>query len=161
VLQQIVEGVSDSLGFQAAILSLIAEDGGEQPVVRVAAVGIEPATWAELKTIRREREQNERSMQPRFQVSRSYFIPHGEGDRTGLTYRRAPGPDEVGPDEWHPEDFLLVPLVGRGERLLGLLSLDDPVDRRVPSRAAIETAEIFANVAAYAIENAYLFADQS
>ena len=59
---------------------------------------------------------------------------------------------------WHPEDALLLPLTSTMGEFLGLLSVDDPIDGARPTRAVVETLEIFANQAAIAIENAQLFA---
>jgi PAS domain S-box-containing protein len=58
---------------------------------------------------------------------------------------------------WHDEDYFLVPLLGSGGQFIGVMSLDDPQDRRAPDRSTVETVEIFANQAALAIENARLY----
>ena len=46
-------------------------------------------------------------------------------------HRRRP----TGPDAWHPDDALLVPLTASDGRPLAFLSLDDPVDGRRPGEA--------------------------
>jgi signal transduction histidine kinase/transcriptional regulator with GAF, ATPase, and Fis domain len=53
--------------------------------------------------------------------------------------------------------MLLVPLKGSGGKVLGILSVDQPRNGRVPDRATIETLEIFAAQAVLAVENASLF----
>jgi methyl-accepting chemotaxis protein len=55
-------------------------------------------------------------------------------------------------------DWLIVPFFSaRQHKLLGFLSLDDPVDGKVPTEESIEMIELFANQAALAIDNARLF----
>ncbi|HJW84371.1 MAG TPA: GAF domain-containing protein, partial [Anaerolineae bacterium] len=73
-----------------------------------------------------------------------------------------PAQEEVTPrvsGQWHVEDLLIVPLRGSGDRILGIMSVDEPLDGRVPDRAAIEALELFANQAAIAVENARLLED--
>jgi GAF domain-containing protein len=159
VLTQVAEGVRSSLGFNVAILSLI-DEGPPRRFIRVAAAGLDAETWARLKTAMPPAEESNKLLDPRFQISESYFISHLYNPVTHLeTYFR---PDITPRDEteWHPDDMLLVPLRGKGGQLVGVLSVDDPVDRQLPSRATIETLEIFANQAAVAIENARLFEAQ-
>ncbi|HEU5311113.1 MAG TPA: HD domain-containing phosphohydrolase, partial [Candidatus Eisenbacteria bacterium] len=59
--------------------------------------------------------------------------------------------------EWHQDDVLLVPLRMKDGRVVGYLSVDDPADRRVPSRDVIETVEILAAHAVAALQNATLY----
>ena len=159
VLTQVVEGVRNSLGFNIAVLNLV-DEGPPRTLVPAAAAGLDSTTWARLQTQRTTLQEIDRLMDPRFQVSQSYFISHiyALGEHLTGYYRPdlAPGSEQ----EWDPDDMLLVPLRGKGGQLLGLISVDAPVDRQLPTRATIETLEIFANQAAVAIENARLFEDQ-
>jgi methyl-accepting chemotaxis protein len=55
----------------------------------------------------------------------------------------------------------MVPLFStREQRLLGVLSIDDPEDGKKPTEESIEMAELFANNAAIAMDNARLFQQQ-
>ena len=63
------------------------------------------------------------------------------------------------PGLWHGDDLLFAPLRGSGNKVLGIISVDDPLGGRIPDRTTIETLELFANQAAIAVENAYLFSD--
>src|SRR5437762_6035646 len=65
------------------------------------------------------------------------------------------------PGGWHPEDMLIVPLFSpRQKKLLGVLSLDDPEDGKIPTVESMEVAELFANQAAIAIDNARIFQER-
>src|SRR5260370_3161303 len=54
--------------------------------------------------------------------------------------------------------MLIVPLFSpRQKKLLGVLSLDNPEDGKIPTVESIEMLELFANQAAIAIDNARIF----
>ena len=59
-----------------------------------------------------------------------------------------------GPGTFHPDDALFVPLYDHEQVMMGLLDLYDPVDGTVPDEAALQLLQVFANVAASALENA-------
>ena len=68
-------------------------------------------------------------------------------------------PSRLSPDEmvdWHPQDMLYAPLRTPDEKIVGIISIDDPVDGRKPTRESLAPLEIFLNLAAVAIENARL-----
>src|SRR6266567_1187743 len=103
-----------------------------------------------------------RIMRPEFSVSQSYFIPHEHFDDFADIPRSVDmSMENYEPGGWHPEDALIVPLFSpRKKKLLGFLSLDDPEDSKVPTLESIEVAELFANQAAIAIDNARIFQEK-
>ncbi|HZT96407.1 MAG TPA: ATP-binding protein, partial [Chloroflexota bacterium] len=71
-------------------------------------------------------------------------------------------PGEPVPDsEWTKEHALIVPLETREHGLIGIISVDEPLDGRIPTVDTIQTLEIFANLAATAIDNARLLGEAS
>jgi methyl-accepting chemotaxis protein len=157
VLQQIIASISDCTGFRGAVINLVKENSDlTSPAAFVGAS-------EETERIIRERplttEQMHRLMRPQFRISQSYFIPHeyaemyadlGGGVDTTI--------DDYEPGGWHPEDMLIVPLFSpRQKKVLGVLSLDDPEDGKIPTVESIEMLELFANQAAIAIDNARIF----
>jgi signal transduction histidine kinase len=58
--------------------------------------------------------------------------------------------------DWHPQDLLYAPLHTPSGKIVGIISVDDPVDGRKPTRESLTPLEIFLNLAAVAIENAKL-----
>ncbi len=101
-------------------------------------------------------------MRPEFRMSQSYFISHAYSDVFAdkiVVVSKTIGDYEVG--GWHPEDAFLVPLYSPHEqKLLGCLFLDDPEDGKIPSMESVETVELFANLAALAIDNTLLFQER-
>jgi diguanylate cyclase (GGDEF)-like protein/PAS domain S-box-containing protein len=61
------------------------------------------------------------------------------------------------PNAWHPYDALFAPLSGPDGALVGVLSVDLPVDRRIPGAVQRELLELFAAQAAAAIANARMY----
>jgi len=58
--------------------------------------------------------------------------------------------------DWHPQDMLYAPLRTPDGRIVGILSMDDPVDGRKPTRESLMPLELFLHQAAITIENAEL-----
>jgi signal transduction histidine kinase len=63
-----------------------------------------------------------------------------------------------GPDAWS-NHWLLVPLNDRSGRLLGIIWVDEPADRLLPSRDVLQALRVFANQATTALECAADFAE--
>lgn len=158
VLQQVASSISICTGFQGAIILLVREN--QEFLEPVAFAG----TSEENKRIVRENPPHigfiNRIMRPEFQISQSYFISHDfMKDFADVTWIHDYSPEQPGKsDEWHFDDALFVPLFSpRQQKILGMLSLDEPYDGRLPTVESIEMIELFANQAAIAIDNAQIF----
>jgi methyl-accepting chemotaxis protein len=163
ILEQLADAVMSTIGFGAAVFNLVHEESPYLDVV--AAVGLDHETFQQLQQRPPRLAAVERVMRPEFMVpgSQSYHISHQFSylldDVDTVSVQPAPphGTSRP-PDAWHPDDMLLVPLnSSRDQRLLGILSLDEPEDGKVPSRETMEVVELFANQAALAIEMASVF----
>ncbi len=160
VLQQIVASTSVCTGFRILVVHLIEE--GSDVLSPFAFAGMSPENEQVLRQVHRPVEQVLRLMRPEFRISQSYFISHDcvddFSDIVSVTNKTV---DDYEPGGWHPEDALIVPLFSpRKKKLLGFLSLDDPEDSKVPTLESIEVAELFANQAAIAIDNARIFQER-
>ncbi|HVP92881.1 MAG TPA: PAS domain S-box protein [Acidobacteriota bacterium] len=106
-----------------------------------------------------------------FKIGEFYYLPwtdpwireyvHGVPPGTSLddatTYTGVPS--KLSPEEmidWHPQDMLYAPLRTPEGRIVGTLSMDDPVDGRKPTRESLTPLELFLHQAAITIENAQL-----
>jgi methyl-accepting chemotaxis protein len=161
ICAQVVQAVSGSTGFRVAALNLVRPDGEFMDVV--ATTGLSLENQRELLAKPPRLEELRAGMQARFRRSRSYFIPHQDSEVIPATGVVEPPPEPAtgAPDEWDPEDVLLTPLISpRTGRLLGLLSLDQPEDRRIPTLETIEIIELFTDQAALAIDTSRLFAER-
>ncbi|HEX5031941.1 MAG TPA: HD domain-containing phosphohydrolase [Candidatus Eisenbacteria bacterium] len=158
VLHQIVHAVQDAVGFKIVLLRVL--DERTELFEARAFAGLDRQAIDKLERRGVPRAEFESWLKDEFRVSRSYFISHK------ANFWPVPGSEYEGftPDlgerkegEWHQDDVLFVPLLHRDGAVLGYLSLDDPADRRVPSREVIETAEILAAHAVVALQNASLY----
>jgi len=158
VLHQIVHAVQDAVGFKIVLLRVL--DERTELFEARAFAGLDRQAIDKLERRGVPRSEFESWLKDEFRVSRSYFISHK------ANFWPVPGSEYEGftPDlgerkegEWHQDDVLFVPLLHRDGSVLGYLSLDDPENRRVPSREVIETAEILAAHAVVALQNASLY----
>lgn len=84
-------------------------------------------------------------------------VPPGTAPDAATTYTGVPSKlslEEM--VDWHPQDMLYAPLRTPEGRIVGILSMDDPVDGRRPTRDSLTPLELFLHQAAITIENAQL-----
>jgi len=156
LLDQVVKTVVETLGFNIALLNLV-EPGTPPTVRRVASAGLPADVWEQMKNAVFPLDETLQVMRPEFRISQSYFISHRYPEVWQNVDSYVPDLGPRGEGEWSAEDALLVPLTDSSGQLIGILSMDDPVDRNIPTRETIEVLEVFANQASVAIENARLF----
>ena len=155
LLSRLAETLRASLGFRLVLIRI--REPGTALLKARAFAGIDEAGRRRLEAEDVAVPDFLSWLQDEFKVSRSYFISHSHAFSRELPQGFAP---DLGPREeweWHRDDVLLVPLFNRTGELLAYFSVDDPADRLVPSREAIELLEIFGNHAVVAIENARLY----
>jgi PAS domain S-box-containing protein len=176
MLEEVAYGIQESVGFDLVLISLAEGDPPHQR--RVVAAGIPLPTLERMRDVRQPWSLVERVMDDRFRVSQSYYVPAErrpawfdqldtyasqrsyleQGSELQAEALEGPVAGERGvvrkPGRWHPSDIFLVPLIGSGDDVQGVISVDQPRDGRVPDRGTIEALEVFAAQAALAIENA-------
>ncbi len=156
VLQQVAEAVRESLGFRVVLVRIWSPSA--QVFEARAFAGISEEGKAHLTARQVVMDEYRTMTQPRFRRSQSYFISHMDKDWEEATaggWTTSLG--QRADDEWHEDDMLIVPLLSAGDEVRGYLSVDDPVDRRLPSLEVIRQLEIFASQATTAIESAELY----
>ena len=156
VLKQVVEGITRYTPFRRAALALY-----DRPVpphradtaklVQLVIAGLSPEEEARLREHPLSPEQRKQALAEEFRVGHSFYIPHHRWPWQELPgAARAPARSPT-PGGWHPDDILLVPLWLEEGELIGLISLDDPVDGRAPTAVDLEPVEMFASLAALAV----------
>jgi len=84
-------------------------------------------------------------------------VPPGESPEEVTTYTGVPS--RLSREEmidWHPQDMLYASLRTPEGKIVGILSMDDPIDGRKPTREALIPLELFLHQAAMTIENTQL-----
>jgi len=160
VLEQIAFSVVETARFRSVAFYLIDTDDGATASL-VAAAGL---PLVEIERLRRRHLPVfliEQLLDPQYRIGRSFFVP-GQRMREmvdGADLRLLAPLETEGsrtPDEWQIDDVLIVPLYRSRSRLVGIMVVDEPYDRQLPTPRSVETLEIFADQAAIAIENAML-----
>ncbi|HET6372279.1 MAG TPA: PAS domain S-box protein, partial [Candidatus Polarisedimenticolia bacterium] len=146
VCRMFVEAIRDVSTFNRAILTLCDDEfrGYQWYFAGVSEEQI--ATFHQNKMTSRERMT---IFQERFRLGSSYYIPHDEG-----WYYEGVRSSKVSDEmvDWHPDDFLFIPLFGSNRKIVGIVSVDDPADGRRPTAESTSPLELFANQVAHAIE---------
>jgi PAS domain S-box-containing protein len=160
ILEEIAYAVQESVGFGRVMISV--PDGDPPHHRRVAAAGLPLAVFERMKQVRHPWSLVMEVMDERFRISQSYYIAAEQltswRSRVDL-YVDGGSDDAYGPRQpgaWHPDDILLVPLIGSNGEVRGILSVDLPHDGLVPDLDTVKALEIFAAQAALAIENIHL-----
>jgi diguanylate cyclase (GGDEF)-like protein/putative nucleotidyltransferase with HDIG domain len=101
-------------------------------------------------------------LDPRFERCGTYMIPEGEydwdGERDAVSYRPQIR-SSTAADAWRRDDALFVPLRAASGSMLGIVSVDEPIDGRRPSDTQLEVLSAVAAHAALAIERAQAIAE--
>ena len=150
-LDRIAGGVVEAQTYRRALISLLDKDWN---VIRIGSAGLDPED-VERITLRPplSPEKRKRLLDERYRLGWSYFIPHDDDvGREVLKDGIASHRDESEFVDWHPDDMLFVPLLGRSGTIIGTLSVDDPVDGRRPTADSIRVIELFAREAAGCVE---------
>ncbi len=158
LLTEIAESVRKSLGFRMVLLRIY--DPQEKVFEAQAFAGVDEEGQEYLRNMPLSLGQFRRMTLPQFKVSNSYYIRYGTSgyeEAAANAYETNLGRRDVGGDEWDERDMLIVPLISPEGEITGYLSVDDPVNGKVPSRNTIEMLELFAQQAATAIASAALY----
>ncbi|GAB2775011.1 hypothetical protein GCM10027020_30170 [Nocardioides salsibiostraticola] len=149
VLQVAAEGVAAALGFESATINLLTPRGDYEAVTSVG-----PGA-ALLHGTRNDRAEFESELSIadawgslRFVPAGRYAVPAGV-----VVFRPDEEPLDV-PDAWHPDDALYAPLRDQSGEMLGILSVDLPLNRRRPSLLKQQCLEMYAVQIGLAIAHA-------
>ena len=153
LLLSVARTVSDSLAFRTVVVNLYRREWNDFVVSTV--YGSEGAREALLGQVRQV-DDWEPLLDQRFLQRGAYVVPSGEFDwdeYSGSVYTpNLQVTDD--PGAWHPDDALFVPMRGSDGRLLGILSVDEPLSGRKPSGDEIDVLVAVSEHAAIAVEAA-------
>lgn len=146
-LHAVAGALSRSLNFRTVAINLYRPAWDDFEVVAVH--GGEEARRALLGTASASSEWDH-LIDDRFRRGGAYVIEAGAVDWNEgytITYVPPPGPAAGQPDAWHPHDAIFVPLRGAHGQILGIVSIDEPLDGLRPTD---DQLEVLAGVAAQA-----------
>ena len=153
LLPAIAAAISDGMGFGTVVISLYRAafndfrvetvHGSEEG--REALLGRE-RTWAEWEPL----------FDLKFERHGCFFLPWDEYDWSwDTTVSFIPEIETAdGPDAWHPEDALFVPMRHSQGHVLGIMSVDEPLSGKRPSDDDLAVLGALAAHAAQAVQDA-------
>jgi len=150
LLEMIAGLVRENLGFNTVILRILNER--TQSFETKAFVGLSEEAQDAVVNYRLPRSEFERMVDPRFRISKSYFVK-----RAKFREETEQGTDEgtvLLINQWADVERLIVPLVDEGEKTIGYLSVEDPINANTSVVDAIDNLEMVATLAVIAIRNA-------
>jgi diguanylate cyclase (GGDEF)-like protein len=153
ILDKVAQAIHRSLGFRRVLISLYDRD--RQVFKRTAQAGLSPEEFRRAREQQVPKECFFQFFQEKYEVGNTFFVSHREGVATEYDIKAEGLPRTSG--GWHPDDYLLVPLVSADHRLLGIISVDSPANEQVPDLQTIGILELFANQAAQAVLNVMLY----
>jgi diguanylate cyclase (GGDEF)-like protein/PAS domain S-box-containing protein len=154
-LDAIVGSVTDTLGFDIAVLNMLSSDRQSLKVVAISG----PASSVTALTGQHESLENWTLLIEASEKRGSLcFLDHSVSCEAldSMAFWTPDIPEPTDPGGWHPDDVLFAPLYGADETLVGVLSVDVPQHGRQPSAEECRLLEIFAAQAGIAIERAEL-----
>jgi diguanylate cyclase (GGDEF)-like protein len=153
-----------------ALLDAVARTIGETLGFRTVAVNLYRPAWDDFEVVVVHGNQHARAalagttrdgahlvvlLHERFERRGAYYVPKDAVDWDSLGPSYTPeGEGRAHPDAWDPEDALLVPMRDAAGNLLGTISVDEPVNGRVPSNEELDLLVALADHAALAVEEA-------
>jgi PAS domain S-box-containing protein len=153
LLSSVARTVSDSLAFRTVVINLYRREWNDFVVSTV--FGSDEARETLLGQVRQVADW-EPLLDQRFLQRGAYLVSHGDFDwaeYAATTYT----PDfqaSDDPNAWHPDDALFAPMRGSDGRLLGIVSVDEPLSGRKPSGDEIDVLVAVSEHAAIAVEAA-------
>jgi diguanylate cyclase (GGDEF)-like protein len=154
VLDTIARAVSETLGFQTVVLNVYRPQWDDfyvetvygSALVRKALLG-QVYDWDSWEPL----------LHPKFLRAGAYFIPNDAFDWSqdkGTRFVPEYEPLVDGPEGWHPNDELFVPLERSDGEILGVMSFGEPLDGLRPNDDQLALAVTLASHAALALEMA-------
>jgi diguanylate cyclase (GGDEF)-like protein len=151
ILQAVCDGIRDALGFDKVVIELA--PARDAPLTPYAASGWDMESDAVNHGI------SLNTLAPlfteEFEVAGCFLVPTEVAEerlgRHPVDYRSEL--NGRGPHAWS-RHWLLVPLAEPQGRTLGLIWVDDPRDRLLPTRARLQALRLFANQAVAALQSA-------
>jgi diguanylate cyclase (GGDEF)-like protein len=148
VLQAVCDGIRDALAFDKVVIALAQDDAGV--LLPVAAAGWDPST--SMLDGKLTLDVLAPLFVSEFELAGCYLIPHETAVETLGSHRvqHRSALNGRGPHAWS-RHWLIVPLDDHDGNRLGMIWVDDPRDRLLPSQARLQALRLFANQAMAAL----------
>ncbi|MFB3851768.1 MAG: sensor domain-containing diguanylate cyclase [Acidobacteriota bacterium] len=153
ILEEVAKGISESLGFQRVLISLYRKE--DKVFERFAQSGLEEI-WSKISEVKPPENNILRHFKEEYKIGNCYFVRNVQPTAYTIVPNRK---KSEGQDLWQPDDALFVPLLTSDNKLLGVISVDEPKDSKIPSLETLNALEILANQAVHALESAEIHSE--
>ncbi len=162
-LQKTIETVREQFGFERANISIA--DAAKGIFTDHALAGYPPDVANEVRATPQAFEIEEilQDFREDCRVSKlAFFVPFekqtgGLDSFVAVRDKDAAMKPRKSTDSWHELDLLYFALYNRRGSIIGYMQVDYPTDGKIPSKQTIEEIELFASIAAVAIENSDVY----
>ncbi len=151
ILERVAQGIRSGIGFHTVLISLYHEEHGF--FERLAQAGVDDR-WDEIRAVQPPAQDILVLLRDKYRVGNCFLIRHTEEVQSPYDILPVNPRVPQEPDDWDPMDMLIVPLYDKDERLLGIISVDEPSDGKVPSMETLRALEVLANQTVHALESA-------
>jgi PAS domain S-box-containing protein len=159
-LQAILDAIQ-GFGWRRAVISILDENMEMTKPEDMVAAGLtveeKEFLWSKRQPGSKQRERLGPEYE-RYRIGGFYYLPWGDPwvrkEFSNETVSSHLKPEDM--VDWDPQDMLYAPLRLADGRIVGVVSMDDPVDGRRPTKESLAPLEQFLHQAAVAIENARL-----
>jgi PAS domain S-box-containing protein len=143
VLREVVHAIHGALGFEKVSIDLLDGETGRFSPTHAFGWDLDDVALSQLTAC-----DLHRLLDARFEAEGCYLLPGDEAlarlARSAVSYRSVR--NGSGPRAWR-HHWLLVPLWDRDGEVFGVIWVDDPADRLLPSRELLQALRMFANQA--------------
>jgi len=143
ILNKITSTIGELFGFKKVTLTLW---DNNFDISYLTFYGLSEEEIKILKKRTMSKEERKLILNEKYRISNSYFVPEEDNPLLKKVLPGAP----VG--EWKSLDVLIVPLRVK-KRIIGTISLDEPISGKRPTEKILKNIEIFADQASLAIES--------
>ncbi len=148
ICQMVAEALVNHSTFKRSVVSLLERNNIFK---RIGFGGLTAEQIEKLKKLTPSTlKETKNNLISEYLIGQSYYIPHNCADIEGLKSEQEIDESK----EWHPDDFLFIPLYNPEGEIVGLMSVDDPEDGNKPTPTSLLPLELLANLTAVAVENA-------
>lgn len=154
-LSSIARGLSELYGWR--YVSIVASDAPGGEMYRRVVIGFPEDQIARRLGEHIPREAIGQLLQREYEVVPQCFYIPAEREQFwayNIDSTSAPAPARINSGAWHQHDSLTMVLPDRGGEMLGYISVDGPLDGRVPSRETLRQMQLFVNLLGLALGNA-------
>jgi signal transduction histidine kinase len=158
LLQKIVDTIADAFGMKRVSLGVLDEKTGL--FCPRALHGFPPEKAVAIKKHAYSLERMKNDLRPEFRIGHSAYYVRAEDqavsyddDTDYIVNEELVDNVRISPSDWHERDYIDFVMTDRLGNWIGWIEIDEPSERKVPSKDTVDKIQVLADLAAIAVEN--------